>query len=135
MLLLEAAAFLGLARLAVVALPFRWLIHGSGQSEANRDDRTGRWSAESIARVRWAVGTLARYTPWDSNCLAQALAARRMLERRRIASTLHLGVRKDDRGQLQAHAWLRWRDQLITGGHGHKDYAEVASFAGRMRLR
>ena len=134
MLLLEAATFLGVARFAVLVLPFRWVIRASGESEADLDGDAGWRPAESVERVGWGVGVVARFTPWDSNCLAQALAAKRMLERRRIRSTLYLGVRKDDRGQLQAHAWLRWGDQLITGGRGHEDYAVVASFAGGRRV-
>jgi hypothetical protein len=136
LLLAEAVVLLGLARLAVLTLPFRWLVPAKADESAS-DSPPGpdETQVASIGRVRWAVGTASRRTPWNSNCLAQALAARRMLGRRGIGSTLHLGVRKGERGRLEAHAWLRCGDLPVTGGHGHEGYAVVGSFPGGELVR
>lgn len=47
----------------------------------------------------------------------QAIAAQRMLRRRRIASTLYLGVasNREKKDAIVAHAWLRAGDKIITG--------------------
>jgi len=133
-LLAEAMVSLGLARLSILTLPFRWLV----ASEAGRYTRNSATGAAlegqqivHARRVRWAIGVAAGHTPWQSNCLAQALAARGMLKWRRTPSTLHLGVRKDDGGQLEAHAWLRCDNMAVTGGRGQEHYAVLGTFFGK----
>ena len=131
LLLAEAAVLLGAARLAVLTVPFRWLVAAKARESApDSPARPEECQRDTIGRVRWAVGAASRRTPWNSNCLAQALAARRMLGRRGIGSILHLGLRKGERGRLEAHAWLRCGDLPVTGGRGHEDYAVVGSFPG-----
>jgi hypothetical protein len=120
----EAAAWLAVARLAVKALPFRVLAKRLGaQHEQTPTAPTGD---PALPRVAWAVAAAARRLPWRTECLEQALAARTMLRRRGIASTLYLGVAKDP---VVAHAWLRAGDLNVTGGRDVSRYAVVASFA------
>ena len=42
----------------------------------------------------------------------------KMLERRKIESTLYLGTAKDENGKMIAHAWLRSGPFYITGAEG-----------------
>ncbi len=51
-----------------------------------------------------------------------------MLARRRTPSTLHLGVRKTEQGELAAHAWLLVGGTFVTGRMGHKQFTVVARF-------
>ena len=78
-----------------------------------------------------AIRSAANYTPWESVCLPQAMAAQWMLKRRHIAGTLYLGVAKDETKpeKLAAHAWLRSGDVLLTGGAGHRQFTVVATFS------
>jgi hypothetical protein len=80
-----------------------------------------------VRAVRRAVRRASRRVPWRAECLVQALTARSMLERRGIASTLSLGVRKTA-GALEAHAWLEAGGRIVVG-----DNSELASFAGIRR--
>ena len=48
--------------------------------------------AKTAADVGWIVERMAEHTPWESACLAQAMAAQNMLKRRGIGSTLYLGL-------------------------------------------
>ena len=84
---------------------------------------------QQIGRVAWAVNKISKYTPWQSKCLVQAIAAKRMLQARQIVSTLYLGVKKSNSQQLEAHAWLRSGSLYLTGGQGHKYFTVVATFA------
>ncbi len=59
------------------------------------DNPTTRATAKSIGR---AVRTAASRTPWESKCLAQALAAALMLRWRQIPFVLTLGVAKTSNG-------------------------------------
>lgn len=130
-LLLEAFVLLGIARLLVLAMPFKWLTRSLGghmNESAPQTDPSDLRVARMIGR---AVRSAANNTPWKSVCLPQAVACQWMLKRRRIAATLYLGVAKkaDEQGELAAHAWLRCGDAILTGGAGHKQFTVVASFA------
>ena len=48
---------------------------------------------------------------WD--CLLQAVAADRWLRRYGMQPKFFVGVQKDTRGQLEAHAWLRCGDVIV----------------------
>ena len=127
-LLAEATGWLLVARLALLLVPFRrlapWL--GRAMSESPKVSRRGD---ELSARVGWAVRTASRRTPWQTKCFAEAIAGKAMLKRRRVDSTLYLGLRKDDVGELQAHAWLRCGGRVITGGRTSGGFTVVATFA------
>ena len=118
---------LGLVRLALLLLPFRYISPGLGTHSAETAmDDTG--SLPVVRRIGWAVEAAARYTPWDSKCLVQAVVAQHLLRRRGIKSTLYLGVAKDPVEGLKAHAWLRVGRQTVTGGGG-QSYTVVSTFA------
>jgi hypothetical protein len=68
------------------------------------------------------------YTPWNSNCLVQTIAAKLILQRRGVSSTLYLGVAPDTHEALQAHAWLRSGSIILTGAPGHRRYTVIATF-------
>lgn len=120
----EAIAYLALARVAVIALPFPVLTRRLGVRHAETPAIAGVHPASR--RVAWAMAAAARRAPWRSECLEQAIAAKAMLRRRGIASTLYLGMGRDP---VAAHAWLRVGDMNVTGGRDIARYAVVASFA------
>ena len=70
---------------------------------------------EPVRRVRFAIARAARNLPTDPNCLPQALAARRMLERRGIESTLFIGAERGEDGTAHFHAWLKVGPEWVTG--------------------
>ena len=74
-------------------------------------------------RVAYMVPIMGERMPWRSDCVVQALAARRWLARGGIASNVCIGVRKDAR-DLQAHAWLKVGERIVTGGDV-STYAEL----------
>ena len=123
-LVLEAAAWLGLARAAVITLPFRLV---AAILRRQKHTRTAE-NETAVRRVAWAVRRTSRYTPWRSNCLAKAIAGRCMLRRRRIASTLYFGMTRGSDSQLAAHAWLQSGGMTLTGGSNLERYSIVATF-------
>jgi hypothetical protein len=84
---------------------------------------------ERVRRIGRAVVTMSRHTPWESQCLVQAIAAKMMLRRRGVPSTLYLGVTKDDATGLSAHAWVRSGDVVLTGAAGRERFTVIATFA------
>ena len=57
-----------------------------------------------------------------------------MLRRRGLPGTLHLGVAKEG-NRMEAHAWLRCGDQIVTGGHELERFGVVARFGRPVLLR
>lgn len=129
-LLLEALFWLVAARLTVLIIPFRYIALLLGDHMAMSPTESFPEQAARSRQVGWAVRAVAHHTPWDSNCLAQAIAGKMMLRRRGIVSTLYLGVVKDEGKDLAAHAWLRSGDQILTGG-GNSRFTVLSTFAER----
>ena len=131
LLLMEAFFLLGVARLAVLALPFKYLAVSLGRHMNEMDAPVSVPDLNLARKVGQAIRSAAGYTPWESVCLAQAVAAQWMLKRRHIAGTLYLGVAKDETKpeKLAAHAWLRCGTMILTGETGHRQFTVVSTFS------
>jgi Transglutaminase-like superfamily len=90
------------------------------------DVPVGAAPLEEAERVGGAVARAAELLPWHPTCLRQALAARRMLRRRGIASSLHLGVRSG--AEWAAHAWVTVEGTPVVGRPGHERFVPLAAF-------
>jgi hypothetical protein len=129
-LVFEALAWLGFMRLAVLTIPFKRVSTWLGQEGASTPETSPpQPQAQTALRVARAIRSIQPFTPWDSNCLAQALAARQMLRRRGLACTTYLGATIEVQKGIVAHAWLRCGPWILTGAKGHKGYKVVATFA------
>ncbi len=129
LLLAETTTWLLLSRLAVLILPFRWVMRACGIHNKVSPDTIPPAEETIVAKVIWAIEAAQWATPWDSNCLARSITGKRLLRRRGLASTLYLGVSKSDPQTLVAHAWLRCGAQYVTGVPGHEAFTVVATFA------
>ena len=121
-LLLEAALFLGLARLALLALPF-----GRIAPWLQRSPDSGAGDTATVLAVGQAVTIAARNVPWNAVCLPQAMAAKAMLARRGQGSALHLGAARAGDG-LTAHAWLVVGGEVVVGEAGIAEVAPLVRF-------
>jgi hypothetical protein len=81
---------------------------------------------EVVGEVKKAIERAAVVSPWKNRCLIESLAARRMLNRRRIPSQISLGVAHDEKKKLIAHAWIKAGDTEIVPERG--DYHEMYLF-------
>jgi len=134
-LLVEAAAYLVAARLALIFIPFQRLARRLGNFVPPTDIHAARLqTAPSPDQTRlaedigWAVTRAARYVPFEAACLPQAMAARVMLKRRGVRSVMHFGAAKGDGKSLVAHAWLDAAGVEVTGYPVAAQFAEIACF-------
>lgn len=114
-LLLKAAFFLVLVQVGLRIFPFR-LVRSSlsfRRPPLLRSSRSGRCSA---ARIAWAVDAASRHLPVRGTCLSRALAVRILLSHYGLPSILRIGVAKDEKQALQAHAWVESEGKVILGG-------------------
>ncbi|HYW14877.1 MAG TPA: lasso peptide biosynthesis B2 protein [Allosphingosinicella sp.] len=116
-LVAEACAQLVLAetRLRLVPLKRQGLRDLAPAAGSTRAEAGGPVERQAALDVGWAVSRIAVYFPKSAMCLAQALAARAMLNRRGIASILHVGVARSEAARFEAHAWLEAGGVEVTG--------------------
>lgn len=129
LLLIEALFYTGVARLAMVSTSFKILRKLMGEYNKNKVSELSQQEHILIFKVKWAVLLVSKYTPWKSECLVQALAAQRMLKKRNVNSTIHLGVGKDMHSNILAHAWLKCGGITVTGESKEGFFKEVAKFS------
>ena len=131
-LAMEAIWWLGILRMALCFLPFKYILRRMGLNMASGNAPQGYsdWNGAKAAQISWAVSAAAARVPWRSTCLIQALAGARMLRRRSIHATLHLGTARNptNKSKLEAHAWLRCGDTILIGRHDRERFCELAAF-------
>ena len=135
MLLMEAFYRLLTARLAILIFPFRKIAPRLGVHMQETPTAEQPQYTRILLQIRQAVRRASRYTPWESACLVQAIAGKRMLKRRNIPSTLYLGLTKSEKEKekkkLKAHAWLRSGNIILLGQKGFNlsAFTVVSTFA------
>lgn len=125
LLLGEALVTVGLARLAIVLLPFRHVASISATRPTRPPPSDAR---EQITRARWAIRAVARRMPFRTMCLEQGLSARVILHRRGVPTTLYYGVMKGPEGQLMAHLWVRSDAIDVIGTEELERFTLLATF-------
>ena len=128
-LLLEALMWLGWAKLLLLLVPFRWLAPHLGLAQRESPAAITPAELDLAEHVSWAVQTVAAHVPLGFVCLPQAIAAKWMLRRRHMASTLYLGVTRPAEVKFTAHAWLRAGDKILTGQAESRMHSTLATFA------
>ncbi|MBP7175558.1 MAG: lasso peptide biosynthesis B2 protein [Thermoclostridium sp.] len=126
--LVEAYLCLGFARFLIWRFQFKRFAWIFGQVNCETEFSDEGLDPAKMKEVSQAIRTMSRHTFWESKCLAQACAAKIMLNRRKQRSTVYLGVAKDSRGEMIAHAWVRCGTRYITGGDGSKKFTTTSKF-------
>lgn len=129
-LFIQAFIILGISRALVLSVHFKRLSKGFGVHGAETSHEVCE-DIKTTKLVQWAINTASRFTPWNSNCLAKAITAQKMLKKRKISSTMYFGVAKE-KNELTAHAWLRAGNIYVTGGDGN-GYAITGMFGQRVK--
>ena len=123
-LLVEAAAAVCAASLAVRLLPFKWAVGLSCRPEG----KSNPLPDALLTDVQWSVDAATRHLPWNPVCIQRGLAAQWMLRRRGIDARLHYGLTNDSEALLKAHVWVDALGKTIVGGDEAGDYVRVATF-------
>ena len=81
-------------------------------------------------RIGRSVRLAAKYTPWDSSCLTQAMVATFWCKRFKIPYVFYIGLNKseDEPSGYLAHAWITAGPVAITGGHS-LSYKVISSYS------
>ena len=119
-------------RVALRAVPFRRfkrLLGPPGEKFSLPGEPPQRPLDPQAARVaRWLRRIEKRH---PDTCLAQALVARVMLRRRGLPSTVSFGVRQQEGGEYQFHAWVTHDERVLTGGGALRTYSVISTHHDR----
>lgn len=120
------------ASVLVFLLPFRVLANLLGTSRPAPALRPAPIPADcSVGRaLARRVERLARRFPTRATCLVQAVALWLLLRRRGLAARVRLGVRQD-KGVLEAHAWVDMAGATVMGGEAAAGFTAIADLGVR----
>jgi hypothetical protein len=130
---------LGLSKAVIFTIPFRDLAPRLG-----RTSDIAPWvpllnpAQEARALlVGRAVRLAAEYTPWDSNCFPQAVAARILLGLYGLPYILFFGLVRDaeEPSGVRAHAWVAAGRVRVTGGTSFGQFTVVGCFISPLLTR
>lgn len=125
--------FCGVARGVVCVIPFKRLYPYLGQhcQMLNASTLLSPGQIQTAIALGQSIRLAAKYTPWDSSCLTQALVARFWCRWYKIPCFLFIGVPKTRRrpSDSVAHAWVMAGPIAMTGGDNHSTHTVVSSFA------
>ncbi|MCD4832982.1 MAG: lasso peptide biosynthesis B2 protein [Bacteroidales bacterium] len=83
---------------------------------------------ELIQMLRKNIRRWKRYLLWRVKCFEEAIAAKKVLEKYKINSTLYMGVDKNAEKELIAHAWLKVGNEIIIGKKGFDKFVVVGFY-------
>tara|TARA_R110002167_G_scaffold140818_1_gene328783 strand:- start:201 stop:683 length:483 start_codon:yes stop_codon:yes gene_type:complete len=82
----------------------------------------------------WRIGSLvrlsAKYTPWDSSCLTQAMVAKYWCVRFKIPYAVYIGLAKapEDPSGYKGHAWISAGPVFLTGGNSFAEFPVIGCY-------
>ncbi|MCH6257732.1 lasso peptide biosynthesis B2 protein [Puniceicoccaceae bacterium K14] len=120
----------GFVRLAILILPFRAIASVLGRptdTDSSSIVPISETSQDLARRLGRICSLVARYTPWESKCLVQAVAVAVGLRFYGIPGIVYLGVVNSD-GPLKAHAWVKVGDLVVSGREGHRAFTVIAAY-------
>jgi hypothetical protein len=126
-LLAEAMLLLALAEIATRRRSGARLTRLLGRPGAHAPETPTTDEHRIADEVGWAMAAATRHLPWHPVCLPQALAARWLLQRRKVRSTLYLGIARAP--ARAAHAWVCVGSLVVTGADQVDGCTIVSSFA------
>lgn len=122
----------GCARAAVLLLPFPRLARYFGMFSKTTMISTliSPKQRRRAIRIGSSIRLAAKYTPWDSNCLAQAIVAKFWCSLLNIPCVLYIGFAKspDALGDYKGHAWITAGPITLTGGNAPLNYQVISSY-------
>lgn len=128
LLFAEAWFLLAISRSMLVFLPFKKIIPVLG-SVGGKVLPQVTINEPLLSDIKLAIIRACRYSPWRTMCFERALTAKMMLKRRKFVSTIFFGVYKDPTNKLNAHAWVKTGEYVITGGGNLNYYTVLSSFS------
>ena len=128
-LFLKAVYWTGIARILIVFVPLRRFSFLLGTHMKETPNTNSAENLDLLKKVALAIIRSGRFVPWRCLCYEQAIAAKMILRKYGLETTMYYGVAKDQDKKLIAHAWVRCGDYIVTGRMGMNIFTVVGTFA------
>lgn len=125
----EAYSYSIFSRLLIWFVPIRYLSFWLGRHGTESEGDSAGIMQIKLYSIAHAIRRSSKHALWPTKCLVEAMVAKRMLNKRKIQSTIYLGVAKESSKTLIAHAWVRVGDTIIVGKRGMERFKIVATFS------
>lgn len=125
--LLFALLLLTVVRIGLWTAPFK-RVHAALDRVAHPRPGAPDPTPGDADQIAWAVKAAARFVP-AASCLTQALAAEVLLARAGHPAQIRLGAAKDERGRVEAHAWVESYGRVVLGGEELERFVVLRSSA------
>lgn len=123
----------GVARISILLLPLARLAPYFGQFYKTTTHCTliTPKQHQRARRLGQSIRLAAKYTPWPSTCLTQALVATFWCKRFKIPYVLYIGLAKssEEPSGYAAHAWVTAGPIAMTGGNGLLNFHVISSYS------
>jgi len=127
--IIQAILLLIIANFLIFLTPLRWWYSWMGVKNGVHEKKVSPEKIRSTDRVRHNVRRANRILFNTSKCFAHSIALKKMLDFRRLPSTLHLGFSKDPQNKMSAHAWVKQGSRIIYGGRfAEQQYTALVCF-------
>jgi hypothetical protein len=124
---LEATIYCIAIKMMLLLFPLKKYAGLLGKQNIYTDKEPTEEEQNNIFKISRAIIRSRKIIPWKSLCLTEAITAKILLRKRKVQSTLYLGVEKDN-GTMHAHAWLRCGSLWVTGRKGSQRFVVVSTF-------
>ncbi|MDF1646831.1 MAG: lasso peptide biosynthesis B2 protein [Legionellaceae bacterium] len=122
----------GIARMCINLFPLKHLSPYLGTLHKNTIFSTilSPKQHHHAIQLKRSIKLVAKYTPWNSNCLTQAMVAKFWCKRLHIPYILYIGFAKDTEkpSGYASHAWLTAGPVAITGEHSFSSFRVISSY-------
>lgn len=129
--------FCGIARLAINTLALRNLsiYFGYFYKTTTFSSVLTETQKHQAIKIGQFVRLAAKYTPWDSSCLTQAMVAKFWCRALKIPYILYIGFAKapEEASGYKGHAWVTAGPIAVTGGNGFIEYKVVSTYVNFFR--
>jgi len=68
-----------------------------------------------INQVHKGIKVVQKYALWKPKCHNLAITGKKLLRKRGIGTTIHVGFKKKKNKEIEGHAWLTHCDKVIVG--------------------
>lgn len=123
----------GMARSLIYVLPLARLAPYFGQfyKTAKICTLLSSQQHQRAQRLGQSIRLAAKYTPWPSTCLTQALVATFWCKLFKIPYVLYIGLAKSttEPSGYAAHAWVTAGPVAMTGGNGLLNFNVISSYS------
>lgn len=122
----------GIARASINILPLPYLspYFGTFCKTTTISQLVTKEQARRASQIGKSVRLAAKFTPWDSSCLTQAMVAKFWCRLFKIPYALYIGFAKcaESNSGFKAHAWITAGPIAITGGYSFSEFCVVSSY-------